>query len=132
MTYKSQAINQNLSYFKSADGSNCLSSWINLGNISKDHVIFYSGVNSTGPTSPDDNIGDLAGAPILYAATVLNGTTDPAMAESYIYDLITGYGQGVLAASDFDPLPVAFGYNLSSIPPFLQTVVEPIPSYIPA
>ncbi len=132
LTYKSQAINQNLSYFKAPDGSNGLSSWINLGNITEDHVLFYGMVNSTGPTTPDDNIGNLPGAPILYAATILNGTANPSMAAAYIYDLVTGYGQHTLAASDFDPLPVAFGYHMSNIPSYLSSVVEPIPSYIPA
>lgn len=132
LTYKSQAINQNLSYFKAPDGSNGLSSWINLGNITENHVKFYGMVNSTGPTSPNDNIGNLPGAPILYAATILNGTSNPSMASAYIYDLITGYGHHILANSDFDPIPVAFGYHMSSIPSYLRTVIEPIPSYIPA
>ncbi len=132
LTYKSQAINQNLSYFKTADGSNGLSSWINLGNISENHVLFYGMINSTGPTTPEDNIGNLPGAPILYAATILNGTRDPAMAASYIYNLVTGFGQRVLSASDFDPLPVPFGYHMSDIPVYLSAVLEPIPAYIPA
>ncbi|MCL4341022.1 MAG: substrate-binding domain-containing protein [Candidatus Thermoplasmatota archaeon] len=132
LTYKSQAINQNLSYFRNAGGSNGLSSWINLGNISENHVLFYGMINSTGPNTPDDNIGDLPGAPILYAATILNGTSDPSMAASYIYNLVTGYGQHILAGSDFDPLPIPFGYHISSIPSYLGTVVEPIPAYIPA
>ncbi len=131
LTYKSQAINQHLSYFETASGSNGLSSWINLGNISENHVLFYGMINSSGPTHPDDNIGNLTGAPILYAATILNGTNNPSMAASYIYNLVTGFGQHVLAASDFDPLPVAFGYHISNIPAYLKPVVQPIPDYIP-
>jgi molybdate/tungstate transport system substrate-binding protein len=131
LTYKSQAINQGLSYFKNSEGGNGLSSWINLGNISMDHVDFYSMVNSTGPTSPDDNIGNLPGAPILYAATVLNGTSNPQASYSYIYYLITQSGQKFLANSDFDPLPVAFGYNTQYIPVSLEDAVIPIPSYLP-
>jgi len=131
LTYKSQAINQGLSYFKNSQGGNGLSSWINLGNISLDHVDFYSMVNSTGPISPDDNIGNLPGAPILYAATVLNGTSNPQAARSYIYYLITQSGQKFLANSDFDPLPVPFGYNTQYIPVSLEEAVIPIPSYLP-
>lgn len=132
LTYKSQAVNQNLSYFRTSSGANGLSSWINLGNISKSHVSFYSMVNSTGPTTPADNIGNLPGAPILYAATVLNGTSSPSMATSYLYDLVTGYGQYVLSGSDFNPITTPYGYNIQDMPSSLQAVVQPIPQYIPA
>lgn len=131
LTYKSQAINQGLSYFKNVDGGNGLSSWINLGNISESYVSFYSMVNSTGPIVPADNIGNLPGAPILYAATVLNGTTNTQAALSYIYYLITNSGQRFLSSSDFDPLPVAFGYNLPHIPHALAIAIDPIPAYVP-
>ncbi|MGC8505493.1 MAG: extracellular solute-binding protein [Thermoplasmata archaeon] len=131
LTYKSQAINQGLSYFKNSQGGNGLSSWINLGNISESHVDFYEMVNSSGPTTPDDNIGDLPGAPILYAATVLNGTANTEASYSYIYYLITGAGQNFLAKSDFDPIPVAFGFNIQHIPASLSAAVAPIPSYFP-
>ncbi len=89
-------------------------------------------VNSTGPTTPADNIGNLPGAPILYAATVLNGTSSPSMATSYLYDLVTGYGQYVLSGSDFNPITTPYGYNIQDMPSSLQAVVQPIPQYIPA
>jgi len=132
LTYKSQAINQHLYYFQGPGGRNGLSSWINLGSISPNHVAFYASVNSTGPTSPDDNIGNMPGTPIFYSVSVLNGTTNLKAAFTYVYYLITGSGYGYLKSSDFDPLPMAFGYNISSIPTSLRSAVVPIPSYIPS
>ncbi|MCW6169189.1 MAG: substrate-binding domain-containing protein [Thermoplasmatales archaeon] len=132
LTYKSQAINQHLYYFQNSNGRNGIPSWINLGSISPSHVAFYASVNSTGPTTPDDNIGNMPATPIFYSVSVLNGTSNLQQAYSYVYYLITGSGIGFLKSSDFDPLPIAYGYNISNIPVSLRPSVESIPSYIPS
>lgn len=132
LTYKSQAINQHLYYFQNTNGSNGLSSWINLGSISPSEVTFYASVNSTGPTTPDDDIGNMPATPIFYSVSVLNGTSNLKQAYSYVYYLITGAGIGFLKSSDFDPLPIAYGYNIGNIPASLKSSVESIPSYIPS
>lgn len=126
ITYKSQAISQNLYYFKSSDGSNGLSSWINLGNLSKAQVSFYKEVNSTGPSI--DNIGNLPGGPILYSATILSESKNVEEAQLFIYYLVTSLGSHYLSVSEFDPLPVPYVYG--NEPLFLNGITETAPSFI--
>ncbi|BAB59686.1 hypothetical protein [Thermoplasma volcanium GSS1] len=128
LTYVSQAINQNLSYYKSATGGNGLPIWINLGSLNKTIDQFYEQINESGPAW--DNVGNLPGAPILYSVTIINNYTSP-YAVQYVYDLITQMGQHYLAMSRFDPLSQPFGINISNMPKQLQAVVTPPPSYLP-
>jgi len=126
LTYKSQAINQHLNYFKNTNGSNGLSSWINLGSIQRNQVMFYQEVNSTGPSI--DNIGDYPGGPILYGATILSKTKYLNNDEAFIYFLVTPIGQQILNNSDFDPISVPFIFGQA--PPLISQLGQPIPAYI--
>ncbi len=127
LTYKSQAINQHLQYFKNSNGGNGLPSWINLGSTNRSDVLFYELVNSTGPAV--DNIGNFPGGPILYGATVLSNTKHPDLATTFIYFLITRMGYVAMNNSDFDPLPVPFYYGQA--PSIITQIGQPVPSYIP-
>jgi len=127
LTYKSQAINQHLYYFKNANGSNGLSSWINLGSIQRNQVMFYQEVNSTGPSI--DNIGNYPGGPILYGATILSKTKYLNNDETFIYFLVTSLGQQILNNSDFDPISVPFVYGQP--PSLISQLGQPVPAYIP-
>ena len=128
LTYKSQAVNQHLSYFENSNGGNGLPTWINLGNISNEQVSFYGQVNSTGPSS--DNIGNFPGAPILYSVTIISSSRNQQDASIMVYYLLTSMGQGILLASDFDPISTPFLYG--SGPSFLTAITQPVPAYIPA
>ncbi|MFP3300530.1 MAG: hypothetical protein RXN92_05600 [Thermoplasmatales archaeon] len=104
-----------------------MSSWINLGSIQRNQVMFYQEVNSTGPSI--DNIGDYPGGPILYGATILSKTKYLNNDEAFIYFLVTPLGQQILNNSDFDPISVPFIYGQA--PPLISQLGQPIPAYIP-
>jgi len=127
LTYKSQAINQGLNYYKNSKGGNGLPGWINLGSVNRSMVEFYTEVNSSGPSV--DNIGNFPGGPILYSATILINTKNQAVANQFIYYLITSLGQSYLSSSEFDPIATPFLYGQG--PSFLSGITIPVPSYIP-
>ena len=130
LTYKSQAINQKLNYYKTANGENGLSKWINLGNISKDVDNFYGAVTTGGPGY--SNIGNFPGGPILYSGTIISSSKNIQNAQQLIYYLVTNLGDSMLAKSDFNPIPVPFVYApTSAAPSFLDGVTQSVPVYIP-
>ncbi len=128
LTYKSQAINQGLHYFKNSQGANGIPDWINLGSVNKSMVEFYTEVNSSGPSV--DNIGNFPGGPILYSATILANSKNQAEANQFIYYLITSLGQSFLSSSEFDPISTPFLYGQG--PSFLSGITTEVPSYIPS
>ncbi len=127
LTYKSQAINQGLNYYKNSLGGNGLPDWINLGSVNRSMVEFYTEVNSSGPSV--DNIGNFPGGPILYSATILVNTKNQQEASQFIYYLITSLGQSYLSSSEFDPISTPYLYGQG--PSFLSGITIPVPSYIP-
>ncbi len=127
LTYKSQAINQNLYYYQNENGQNGLSPWINLGSTNKTICEFYSTINTSGP--PWDNVGNLPGAPIFYAVTILKNYMNQ-QAIQYVYALITNMGKSYLSANGFDPLTQPF-YVGTNIPSMLMPLVVPAPGYLP-
>ena len=130
LTYKSQALNQKLDYYQKGKGINGLSSWINLGNISKSEVTFYSEVTTAGPAYSD--IGNFPGGPILYSVTIPTSSKNTQAAQQLIYYLITSLGSSMLRSSDFNPISDPFIYSLgSSAPSFLSGITQQVPSYLP-
>lgn len=130
LTYRSQAINQHLYYYQNDKGSNGLSLWINLGNLSSNVVTFYGAVTSQGPGY--SNIGNFPGGPILYSATILSSSKNSAQAQQLIYYLVSGLGSTLLVSSDFNPIPSPLLYSINqSVPSLIDEITQPVPSYIP-
>lgn len=129
LTYRSQAKSQGLYYFENATGDNGLPSWINLGSLSENQVAFYQFVNASGPAA--DNIGNITASPIMYALTVLNASKNAGAADQYVYYLVTSMGEDSLTANYFSPLSTPYGMNIQNMPAELQSLVKPIPAYIP-
>ncbi|MGC8617371.1 MAG: substrate-binding domain-containing protein [Thermoplasmata archaeon] len=130
LTYRSQAINQHLYYYQNDKGSNGLSSWINLGNLSSSVVTFYGAVTSQGPGY--SNIGDFPGGPILYSATILGSSKNSFEAQQVIYYLVSDLGSSLLSSSDFNPISTPFLYSVNqTVPSLINEITQPIPSYIP-
>ncbi|MCL6002744.1 MAG: substrate-binding domain-containing protein [Thermoplasmatales archaeon] len=131
LTYKSQAVNQHLYYYKTGSGENGLPSWINLGNISKADVTFYGTVTTAGPGY--SNIGNFPGGPILYSATILESSRNTQYSQQLIYYLVSNLGSSLLSSSNFDPISTPFLYApTSAAPSLISGISQPVPSYIPA
>jgi molybdate/tungstate transport system substrate-binding protein len=71
--------------------------------------------------------GALDGKPIVYAATVVNGSKNAAMAVKYTALLLGRQGQAVMKANGFGTFSPAYAVHTEAMPAELKTLVEPWP-----
>jgi molybdate/tungstate transport system substrate-binding protein len=71
--------------------------------------------------------GALAGKPIVYAITMVNGSKSADWAEKYVALLLGPQGQAVMKNSGFGGISPAFAVNIEAIPAGLQKLVKPWP-----
>ncbi|HEY6618608.1 MAG TPA: extracellular solute-binding protein, partial [Steroidobacteraceae bacterium] len=69
--------------------------------------------------------GDLAGKPIVYAVTMVNGSTNAGMAEKYVALLLGPQGQAVMKNNGFGEFNPAFAVHVEAMPAGLKKLVEP-------
>jgi molybdate/tungstate transport system substrate-binding protein len=69
--------------------------------------------------------GDLSAKPIVYAATIINGSKNAAMAEKYLAILLGPQGQAVMKSTGFEPFSPAYAVHAGAMPAALKTLVEP-------
>jgi len=71
--------------------------------------------------------GDLAGTPIVYAATIPNTAEHSALAEAYLRLLLGPKGQAVFKKNGFGTVAPAYAVDVAAMPPSLQPLVAPWP-----
>jgi molybdate/tungstate transport system substrate-binding protein len=71
--------------------------------------------------------GDLAGTPIVYAITVINGTKNAAAAVKYVALLLGPQGQAVMKDAGFGVFNPAYAMHSEAMPAELRTLVQPWP-----
>lgn len=71
--------------------------------------------------------GDLAGKPIVYAVTTVNGSKDAGMAEKYVALLLGSEGQAVMKKNGFGDLSPPYAVHVDAMPPELKNMVKPWP-----
>jgi molybdate/tungstate transport system substrate-binding protein len=71
--------------------------------------------------------GDLAGKPIVYAVTIVNGSNNAGMAEKYVALLLGPQGQAVMKDNGFGEFSPAFAVHTEAMPAGLKKLVEPWP-----
>lgn len=71
--------------------------------------------------------GDLLGKPIVYAATVVNGSKNAAIAVKYMALLLGPQGQAVMKANGFGTFSPAYAMHSEAMPAALRKLVEPWP-----
>lgn len=71
--------------------------------------------------------GDLIGKPIVYAATIVNGSKNAAMAVKYTALLLGPQGQAVMKANGFGTFSPAYAMHSEAMPAELRKLVEPWP-----
>lgn len=71
--------------------------------------------------------GDLAGKPIVYAATIPAGTPQTALATKYLAFLLSPDGQAVFAQDGFGTMNPPLGVNPQNMPAPLAALVTPWP-----
>ncbi len=71
--------------------------------------------------------GDLAGKPIVYALTVVNGSRNARLAEKYVALLLGPQGQAVMKENGFGEFSPAFAVHVEAMPADLKKLVEPWP-----
>jgi molybdate/tungstate transport system substrate-binding protein len=74
--------------------------------------------------------GDLAGKPIVYAVTMVNGSTNAGMAEKYVALLLGPQGQAVMKNNGFGEFNPAFAVHVEAMPAGLKKLVEPWPALV--
>lgn len=72
--------------------------------------------------------GDLAGKPIVYAVTMVNGSTNAGVAEKYVALLLGPQGQAVMKNNGFGEFNPAFAVHVEAMPAGLKKLVEPWPA----
>jgi len=72
--------------------------------------------------------GDLAGKPIVYAVTMVNGSANAALAEKYVALLLGPQGQAVMKNNGFGEFNPAFAVHVEAIPAELKKLVKPWPA----
>ncbi len=71
--------------------------------------------------------GDLAGKPIVYAITVVNGSKNAGLAAKYVALLLRPEGQAVMKRSGFGEFSPAYAVNVDAMPTELKALVKPWP-----
>ena len=71
--------------------------------------------------------GDLAGKPIVYAVTMVNGSKNAEMAENYVALLLGPQGQAVMKTNGFGEFNPAYAVHVDAMPAALKKLVEPWP-----
>ena len=71
--------------------------------------------------------GDLAGKPIVYAITIVNGSKNAEMAEKYVALLLGPDGQAVMKDNGFGEFSPAYAVNAEAMPAELKKMVQPWP-----
>ena len=71
--------------------------------------------------------GDLPGKPIVYAATVINGSKNAALATKYAGLLLGPQGRAVMKANGFGTFSPAYAVHIEAMPAELKKLVEPWP-----
>ena len=71
--------------------------------------------------------GDLAGRPIVYAASIPRNAEHPDLAESYLRLLLGPEGQAVMARNGFGSIAPAYAVNMDLVPQPLRTHLAPWP-----
>jgi molybdate/tungstate transport system substrate-binding protein len=71
--------------------------------------------------------GNLAGTPIVYAITVVNGSKNAALAEKYVALLLGPEGQAVMKDSGFGAFSPAYAVHSEAMPADLKKLVQPWP-----
>ncbi len=71
--------------------------------------------------------GDLAGTPIVYAVTMVDGAKQAAAAEKYVALLLGPAGQGIMKDNGFGTFSPAYAVHAEAMPADLRKLVEPWP-----
>jgi molybdate/tungstate transport system substrate-binding protein len=71
--------------------------------------------------------GDLAGKPIVYAVTVVNGGKNAEPAQNYVALLLSPQGQAVMKNNGFGEFSPAYAVNTQAMPAELRKLVTPWP-----
>jgi molybdate/tungstate transport system substrate-binding protein len=71
--------------------------------------------------------GDLAGTPIVYAITTVNGSKHADLAEKYVALLLGPQGQAVMKNNGFGEFNPAYAANVEAMPAGLKHMVKPWP-----
>ncbi|MGB6341900.1 MAG: substrate-binding domain-containing protein, partial [Xanthobacteraceae bacterium] len=71
--------------------------------------------------------GDLAGKPIVYAVTMVEGAKQAAAAEKYVTLLLGPQGQGIMKDNGFGTFSPAYAVHAEAMPADLRKLVEPWP-----
>jgi molybdate/tungstate transport system substrate-binding protein len=71
--------------------------------------------------------GALAGRPIVYAVTMVNGSKNADRAEKYVALLLGPQGQAVMKNNGFGGISPAFAVHIEAMPVGLQKLVKPWP-----
>jgi molybdate/tungstate transport system substrate-binding protein len=71
--------------------------------------------------------GDLAGKPIVYAITMVNGSKNAGIAEKYVGLLLGPQGQDVMKQNGFGTFSPAYAVQMDAMPAALKKLVEPWP-----
>jgi len=71
--------------------------------------------------------GDLAGRPIVYAVTMVNGSMNSGTAEKYVALLLGSQGQAVMKDNGFGEFNPAFAVHIEAMPAALKQLVKPWP-----
>lgn len=110
--YRSDALQHHLKYID-------LPAEINLSDPAK--AAFYKqGVSRT-------KNGEVAGRPIVYAATTMSGSKNSGLAEKYVALLLGPQGQAVMKKNGFGEFSPPLAVHLDAMPAQLRTMVEPWP-----
>jgi molybdate/tungstate transport system substrate-binding protein len=71
--------------------------------------------------------GDLSGAPIVYAITMVEGSKNTETAEKYVALILGPQGQGVMKDNGFGAFSPAYAVHVTAMPEALRTLVTPWP-----
>jgi molybdate/tungstate transport system substrate-binding protein len=71
--------------------------------------------------------GDLAGKPIVYAITIVNGSKNADMAEKYVALVLGPQGQAVMKNNGFGDFSPAYAVHAAAMPAELRKMVVPWP-----
>jgi molybdate/tungstate transport system substrate-binding protein len=71
--------------------------------------------------------GTLAGKPIVYAITIVEGSKNAAIAEKYVAFLLSPQGQAIMKKNGFGEFKPAYAVNPGAMPQSLKPLVKPWP-----